>query len=175
MSWPHTHFLTTLTDVKVTIMTFQSKTYKWGDQGHSTAKDDEERLDADVMLQRAPGVNALIMIYVVTFSLRFDLFLPASPSLSCSWTCHACPSSRGGRWPSSAWTGASCSTGEGWLTVCLVQFRFGRLHFLPWRDRICLIFTGLFLSGFVGVFAEKPWSPTKIVEPTRLRESWGTN
>ena len=113
--------------------------------------------------------------FVVTFSLRFDLFLPASPSLSCSWTCHACPSSRGGRWPSSAWTGASCSTGEGWLTVCLVQFRFGRLHFLPWRDRICLIFTGLFLSGFVGVFAEKPWSPTKIVEPTRLRESWGTN
>ena len=84
MSWPHTHFLTTLTDVKVTIMTFQSKTYKGGDQGHSAAKDDEERLDADVVLQRAPGVNALIMTLFVTFSLRFDLFLPASPSLSCS-------------------------------------------------------------------------------------------
>ena len=84
MSWPHTHFLTTLTDVKVTIMTFQSKTYKGGDQGHGAAKDDEERLDADVVLQRVPGVKALIMIFVVTLSLRFDLFLPASPSLSCS-------------------------------------------------------------------------------------------
>ena len=84
MSWPHTHFLTTLTDVKVTIMTFQSKTYKGGDQGHGAAKDDEERLDANVVLQRVPGVKALIMIFIVTFSSRFDLFSPASPSLSCS-------------------------------------------------------------------------------------------
>ena len=60
------------------------KTYKGGDQGHGAAKDDEERLDADVVLQRVPGVKALIMIFVFTLSLRFDLLLPASPSLSCS-------------------------------------------------------------------------------------------
>ena len=65
-------------------MTSQGKTYKGGDQGHGAAKDDEERLDADVVLQRVPGVKALIMIFVVTLSLRFDLFLPASPTLSCS-------------------------------------------------------------------------------------------
>ena len=48
-------------------MTFQGKTYKGGDQGHGAAKDDEERLDADVVLQRVPGVKALIMILLSPF------------------------------------------------------------------------------------------------------------